>query len=95
VPELCEMESYSIHTPNIEDCRKWNGDSTQKSKPNKQRNYKDNNDHSMEGNMKACIAQIQNDLKQDLKKKSKSKKSKRRSKKYYDSSDSSDSSDSD
>jgi len=48
----------------------------------------------MDGDMKACFAQMRKDLKKDMKRKFKSKKNKKKSKKYYDSSDFSDSSDS-
>ena len=85
----------SMQTHNTADCRKWNEDGTSKfSKSNKRGNFKSNNAHAMDGDMKACFAQMRKDLKKDMKKKFKSKKSKKKSKKYYDSSDSSDSSDS-
>ena len=68
-----------MQTHNTADCRKWNKDGTSKfSKSNKRSTYKNNNAHAMDGNMKACFAQMRKDLKKDMKKKFKSKKSKKK-----------------
>jgi len=82
-----------MYTQNTADCHKWNADDMQKFKPNRCE-FMSNNDHALEGNMKACFAKMCKDLKKDLKKKFKSKKNKRKTNKHYGSSDPSDSSDS-
>ena len=67
-----------MQTHNTTDCRKWNADDTSKFKSNKRDNYKSNNDHVTDGNMKECFAQnMCKDLKKDMKKKFKSKKNKK------------------
>ena len=98
VQKLCQhcsqLSPNSMYTHNPADYQKWNADGMSKFKPNKHSNFKINNAHAMDGDMKACFAQMRKDLNNDMKKKFKSKKSKKKSKKYYDSSDSSNCSDS-
>jgi len=95
VQKLCQnctkWSPTYMHTPhNTEYCCKWSADSMQKFKPNKKCNFNSNNDHAMEGNVKARFAKIRKCLEKDMQKKSRSKKSKSKFKKYYGSSDSSD-----
>ena len=52
-----------MQTHNTADCCKWNDDDTSKfNKSNKDGHYKNNNAHAMDGDMKACFAQMRKDL---------------------------------